>query len=109
MGVGIPFANVFIQNSNKGAATDAEGNYRLENVPIGIHKVVFPYIGYNVRVILVESLISGATDRINLKLEPQSLDLEEFTVMASRPITWKRQVSEFERTFIGLFTIWTYV
>lgn len=29
-GVGIPFANVFIQNSNKGTATDAEGNYRLE-------------------------------------------------------------------------------
>ena len=100
-GQGIPFANVFIQNSNKGTATDTAGNYRLENVPVGIHKVVFSYIGYSARVILVESLISGATDRVNLTLKPQALDLEELTVMASRPITWKRQASEFERTFIG--------
>ena len=100
-GQAISFANVFIENSNKGTATDDKGNYRLENVPRGIHKVVFSHIGYSSRIILVESLIYGATDTVNVALTTRTLNLEELTVMDSRPVLWNRQASEFELTFIG--------
>ncbi|PID59340.1 MAG: hypothetical protein CR986_06235 [Ignavibacteriae bacterium] len=55
-GEGIPFANVFIEGTSIGAATDIEGNYVILNVPPDVYTVTASYIGYqkvtrtNVRV-----------------------------------------------------------
>ena len=39
-------ANVFIEGTSKGAATDIEGKYRIPNVPAGECILVVTYIGY---------------------------------------------------------------
>lgn len=39
-------ANVFIEGYRIGDATDEEGSYRIENVPVGSYTVKFSYIGY---------------------------------------------------------------
>jgi len=40
-------ANVTIVGTSLGAASDKEGRYSIQNVPIGVHTVRFSYIGYN--------------------------------------------------------------
>ena len=38
--------NVQIIDTNKGAATDMEGKYVIQNVPVGTYRLKFDYIGY---------------------------------------------------------------
>jgi len=42
----LPGANVFVQGTNFGAATDRAGMYRIENLPPGTYTLVARYIGY---------------------------------------------------------------
>jgi hypothetical protein len=40
-------ANVFLEGTSLGAATDFEGNYFINDVPIGSYKLIANYIGYD--------------------------------------------------------------
>ena len=42
----LPGANVAIQEIQKGAATDADGNYRITGIPEGAYSVTISFIGY---------------------------------------------------------------
>ena len=42
----VPFANILIQNSRLGSASDAEGKFTIDNVPAGTHTVVASSMGY---------------------------------------------------------------
>ena len=45
-GEGMIGANVFIETTSLGAATDIEGRYTIKAVPAGTYTVVFSMIGY---------------------------------------------------------------
>src|SRR5210317_562292 len=55
-GEGIPFANIFVEGTSTGAASDLEGNFVILNVSPDVYTVTASYIGYqkvsrtNVRV-----------------------------------------------------------
>ena len=38
--------NVFVKNSQKGAQTDTNGHFKINNIPEGTHTVYFSYIGF---------------------------------------------------------------
>src|SRR6187551_2967162 len=40
----LPFANVFINNTTIGAATDVNGNFQLKNIPVGSSEVVYSFV-----------------------------------------------------------------
>lgn len=40
-------ANIIIQGTSLGAASDLDGNYLINNLPAGRHQIVISYIGYN--------------------------------------------------------------
>ncbi len=40
-------ANLIIQGTSLGAASDLSGNFIIRNVPAGMHKMIVSYIGYN--------------------------------------------------------------
>ena len=42
----LPGANIYLEGTSMGAATDREGFYRIANVPEGTHTVIVNYIGY---------------------------------------------------------------
>lgn len=58
---GVAFANVFIKTLNKGATTNENGTYKLENVPAGEYTIYVSFIGYKTEVkkIKVESSINN--------------------------------------------------
>lgn len=42
----LPSANVFLLNTNYGAATDDQGNYIINNIPVGTYSLVARMMGY---------------------------------------------------------------
>ena len=42
----LPFANVVIKGTTKGATTDFDGKYIIENIPVGTYDVEFSFVGY---------------------------------------------------------------
>ncbi|MCD6166752.1 TonB-dependent receptor [bacterium] len=86
----LPGANVIIEGTTMGAATDLEGYYIILNVPPGVYTLVASMIGYqrmrieNVRVSI------NFTSKVNFQLKSTVLEVsEEITVVAERPVIRK--------------------
>jgi hypothetical protein len=72
-------ANIQIENSYIGTATDVEGNYYLANIPGGIHTVIATYIGYEKKTIPDIRILANSNIRIDIELSPDALNMD--TVM----------------------------
>jgi len=56
-------ANVMVEGTPLGAASDAGGYYRISNVPVGVHAVICSYIGYeSVHMLNVPVSINSTTE-----------------------------------------------
>lgn len=68
-----------------GTVTDEKGNFRLVNLPVGgPYKVLVTYVGYNEYEKQNIHLTLGQTMRVDVQLQPSSIQLEEVIVVASR-------------------------
>lgn len=47
----LAFASVFLKGTEKGAQSDFDGNYVIENVPVGTYSLEISYVGYETVVI----------------------------------------------------------
>jgi len=57
----LPGANVYLEGTAIGTATDVEGNYRIKNLASGTHNIVFSYVGYEKKIIEVVILSNKTT------------------------------------------------
>ena len=62
----IPFANVIIEGTNYGAASDLDGEYIIVNVPSGTYNVIASYIGY-VKTRTTQNCKNDDDEIVNLK------------------------------------------
>lgn len=76
-------ATIVIQGTSKGASTDFDGNYQIDNVKAGTYNLVISYISYDNQIIRVE-VAEGKATAINIALKPASLDIDEVKVVAKR-------------------------
>jgi iron complex outermembrane receptor protein len=67
----------------RGTAADANGTYRLENIPIGSYQLVARFVGYEDARRSV-TLTAGATVALDIALVPVELGLNPVVVTASR-------------------------
>lgn len=82
--VSLPGANIIILNTSPtmGTITDAEGNFRIEEVPVGRHTIQVSFVGYD-PVMLHELMVtSGKEVVLNISLKQSVTELEEATVKA---------------------------
>ena len=70
---GLPSANVIIEGTTLGAATDLDGNYRIIGVPVGVYDVTARYIGYEDEVEASVEINAGYTRTLNFKLEDDAI------------------------------------
>ncbi len=85
----LPGVNVFLEGTNFGAATNADGYYVILNVPPGSYTLKATMIGYaDVRVQNVRVNIDQTTT-INITMKAIILAGEEVTVVATRPVVEK--------------------
>ncbi|MBN1541931.1 TonB-dependent receptor [candidate division KSB1 bacterium] len=77
---GLIGANVVIVGSDRGAATDLDGKFRIANVPVGRHTIKVMYMGYKSRII-PEILVGSAKEvELIVALEEEILQGEEIVV-----------------------------
>lgn len=72
----LPGVNVVVKNTSKGASTDFDGNYALNDVPIN-STLVFSYIGFQTQ----EVEITGGSQTINITLLEDAQSLDEVVVI----------------------------
>jgi len=85
-GLTLPGANIVLLDSEpvRGTTTDAEGRFRLENVPVGRAGIKVSYIGFNDAVLTGLVLTSGKELVLDIRMEERVVEQEEVVVRASR-------------------------
>jgi len=72
--------NVYLKDGKTGASTDLNGNYRIENLPVGTYTVHFSYIGFN-KVTKTDIIIkSKRTTYLNIDLQYSPIESETIVV-----------------------------
>ncbi len=74
----LPGANVFIQQLERGASTNAEGTFVIEDVPAGTYTVRASFIGYRQFTQRVE--VGNSRVTLNIALQPAQVGLDEIVV-----------------------------
>jgi hypothetical protein len=88
-GDALPGANIIIDGSSLGAATDTDGHYVILRVPPGLHTIRAEYMGYQkVKVNGVE-VLTDLTTTLNIDLQPEALEGEEVVIVAEKPLIRK--------------------
>jgi hypothetical protein len=76
-------AAVFLESDNSiGSATDLDGQYRVTNVPVGIHNVVIRSVGYSPKTITGVEVKEGELTTVNSTLGSAATELEAVMVTA---------------------------
>ncbi len=68
----LPGATAVIEGTTKGASTDFDGNFSLNNVPAGKVNVIFSYISYDSKKFTDVVVKENDVTNINVQLEPSS-------------------------------------
>ncbi|MCA9733740.1 MAG: TonB-dependent receptor [Deferribacteres bacterium] len=82
----LPGSNVVIAGTSLGGATDAEGYYRILNIPPGTYTVNYSFIGYKTVVVEKVLIVSDNTTTQNVQLVESALEADAVVIVADRPI-----------------------
>ncbi|NOZ57850.1 MAG: TonB-dependent receptor [Calditrichaeota bacterium] len=82
----LPGANVIIEGTQMGAATDENGEYFIINVPPGLYTLRAQMIGYSPVVQKGVRVSIDLTTTVNFSLQQQVVEGKEVVVTAQRPI-----------------------
>src|SRR5688572_29038497 len=74
---------ISINNETLGTTSDAEGNYRIEKVPVGRQTLRISYIGYEEQTIPNVVVTAGKEVVLNFKLTESVSQLNEIVVTAN--------------------------
>jgi len=78
-GASLPGVNVIVVGANTGAATSADGAYRIEGVPAGNHTLEAQFVGFESMQKEV-TVTDGETTVVNFALEESTVGLDEVVV-----------------------------
>ena len=79
----IPFANVYVEETKSGVATDLEGNYQIKNLNPGLYTLTCSFVGYESKSIAEIIVNPNKPTIINIQLISSSTSLEEVIIKAS--------------------------
>ena len=82
-------ANVIIEGTNFGAATNVNGEYVILNIAPGRYNVKFSFIGYETTLMQDVSITVDQTTILQIKLNPQTIQVDEVIVTARTPLIQK--------------------
>ena len=77
-------ANVTVDGTSKGSATDAEGNFTILNVEAGMYSVTASYIGYQNSTQSNVVIKVDLTTPLNFSLETSAVEGEAITIVGEK-------------------------
>lgn len=88
-------ANVVVEGTNLGAATDLDGTYVILQVPPGVYSVSVEYISYQKSTVKNVQVLTDLTSRVNFKLHESTIKGKEVVVVAKTPVI-RKDLTSFE-------------
>ena len=88
-GEALPGANVIIEGTTMGAATNLEGYYVILNIPPGTYRLKTSMMGYATYTVTEIRVYIDRTTIIHVKMRPTVLPGEEVVVVAERSVVQK--------------------
>ncbi len=85
-GEALPGVNVMIVGLQRGAATDTDGFFLMQNVRAGRYDVRFTHIGYRTSVIKGVSVNPDLRTRLQVRLDPSDVTLDEIVIVQEKPL-----------------------
>ncbi len=82
-------ANVIVEGTSLGAATDLDGNYVILRVPSGKYDVSVVYIGYQKFTYRDVEVLTDLTTKLNFEIKPEVYEGEEIVVVAEKQVIRK--------------------
>ncbi len=82
-------ANIVIEGTVFGTATDLDGAFVILNVPAGTYNLRVSYIGYQTKLISGVIVLAGLTREANVTLSNAAVQVGTVTVVAERPLIEK--------------------
>jgi hypothetical protein len=79
-------ANVYIQGTHVGSATDIDGKFTIPNVKPGTYALVVSFLTYKTHIIPDASVESGKITDIQITLQEDATELQEIVVSGTREI-----------------------
>jgi hypothetical protein len=93
----LPFANVFLNNTQIGTTTTESGSFVLTGVAEGTYDLIVSYIGYEVTSQMIT--VSKNNTPLEISLIPKSTELAEIVVEEDK--NWQSNYLFFVENFIG--------
>ena len=87
----IPYVNVMLVGTNRGAASNVQGFYLIANVPPGRYQISASSIGHHTKVKTIEVRMANPVI-VNFELAPKEVQMSEVTVTGAA----KRELSEIQ-------------
>lgn len=85
-------ANIFLPSIQRGAATNADGEFTIQDIPVGEYTVRVTYVGYTTKNQTVQINANEDTD-LRIALETGALGLDELVVSGYGAPTAKRELT----------------
>ena len=96
----LPYANIFINNTTIGTATDVNGDFQIKDVPNGRSELVVSYVGYQLTQFKVE-IVDKDIDVGTIAIQQLKQQLSNVEVKGTRDKAWEKQLKKFEKVFLG--------
>ena len=85
----LPGANVTLEGTSLGAATDINGEFVILNVPVGSYAAKCSYIGYRTVVVSNVRVNVDLTTEINFDMPTEAIEVGTVEIIAERPLVNK--------------------
>jgi len=73
-------ANVMLEGTDMGSATDNQGRFKISNVPVGSYTIIAEYIGYKTVHIPDVIVKSERQTQLTIEMQPSVLNAQQVTV-----------------------------
>lgn len=80
----IPFANIFVEGTSQGAASDIDGNYVIINLAPDLYRVTASVVGYQKQTVTDVRVNVDFTTRLNFQLSSGSVEMPTIVVQGER-------------------------
>jgi len=88
-GDALPGANVVIEGTSLGAATDVNGEFVILSVPVGSYTIKSSFIGYKDVTVQNVRVSIGLTTELNFELPSEAVEVSDIFIIAERPLVNK--------------------
>jgi len=85
----LPGANIVVDGTTLGAASDLNGEFIILNVPSGVYAVNCSFVGYQTATISNLKVSADLTTEADFKLASEAIELAAVQVVAERPLVNK--------------------